>query len=62
LETEIGFCRHRRSGRVIKDSGHRIMEQQPDQAIALSSCHFSAIGSRSGRGAGFSRTALNGIA
>lgn len=35
LATEIGFAATNVRGAVIKDSGHWIMEEQPDQAIAL---------------------------
>jgi pimeloyl-ACP methyl ester carboxylesterase len=35
LATEIGFAASNVRSAVIKDSGHWIMEEQPDQAIAL---------------------------
>jgi pimeloyl-ACP methyl ester carboxylesterase len=35
LATEVGFAATNVSSAVIKDSGHWIMEEQPDQAIAL---------------------------
>lgn len=35
LATEIGYAADNVRGGVIKDSGHWIMEEQPDQAIAL---------------------------
>lgn len=35
LATEIAFAATDVSGGVIKDSGHWIMEEQPDQAVAL---------------------------
>ena len=35
LATEIGFAATDVRSGVIKDSGHWIMEEQPDQAVAL---------------------------